>query len=152
MKVSQLVQQFPEESKLTAKPRPYFNHAVEMKALFTAEERAQLLEQVGLRDGVGDSAIVPDRGQLGLDVCVVVGQGLRAKDNHGHVHRHDGDPRGLEQLFTVAHCLKGRRARADGPDAGLGQPLDHPAHAREKSRGPGETRRYRSGRCGRWYW
>lgn len=48
MKVSQLVKQFTEENKLTAQPRPYFNHAVEMKPLSTAKERALLLEQVGL--------------------------------------------------------------------------------------------------------
>ncbi len=48
MKVSQLVKQFPRENQLAAKARPYFNHAVEMKPLFSAQERAEMLEKVGL--------------------------------------------------------------------------------------------------------
>ena len=43
-----VIKKFPEEKKLIIKPRPYFNHSVEMKGLFSAEERAEMLENIGL--------------------------------------------------------------------------------------------------------
>ncbi len=48
MNLCQLVERFPSEETLCNQPRPYFNHSVEMKSVFTAAERAEMLESVGL--------------------------------------------------------------------------------------------------------
>jgi len=48
MKLKSLVGRLPAEQDLSVKPRPYLNHSVELKKLFTAEERADMLEKVGL--------------------------------------------------------------------------------------------------------
>lgn len=42
------VKNLPDENNLKTKPRPYFNHSIEMKSAFSAEERAKMLEQIGL--------------------------------------------------------------------------------------------------------
>jgi tryptophanase len=47
MKLRELLKRFPE-GQLKVQSRPYFNHAVEFKGLFTAGERAAILEEVGL--------------------------------------------------------------------------------------------------------
>ena len=43
-----MLRNLPPEEALALQPRPYFNHAVELKKMFTAVERAQMLEAVGL--------------------------------------------------------------------------------------------------------
>ena len=43
-----MLRNLPPEEVLALRPRPYFNHAVELKKRFTAAERAQMLEAVGL--------------------------------------------------------------------------------------------------------
>jgi tryptophanase len=48
MNLSKLIRKFPAEETLCNQPRPYSNHSVEMKSVFTAEERADMLESVGL--------------------------------------------------------------------------------------------------------
>ncbi len=48
MKLKSLVEKLPAEGQLAKKPRPYFNHSVELKKVFTAEERAEVLDNVGL--------------------------------------------------------------------------------------------------------
>lgn len=42
------MKRFPDETELSARSRPYFNHSVEFKGIFTEKERAEMLEQVGL--------------------------------------------------------------------------------------------------------
>jgi tryptophanase len=48
MGLSDIIGKFPREESLSNQPRPYFNHSVEMKSVFTAGERARMLESVGL--------------------------------------------------------------------------------------------------------
>jgi tryptophanase len=48
MKLKTLVERFPMQEVLNSKPRPYFNHSVELKKCWTAQERAEVLEKVGL--------------------------------------------------------------------------------------------------------
>ncbi len=43
-----LIKKFPDENNLTTKSRPYFNHSVEFKEIFSTEERTKMLEEVGL--------------------------------------------------------------------------------------------------------
>ncbi len=43
-----LVDRLPREESLAVKPRPYINHSVELKKAYTAEERAEMLDRVGL--------------------------------------------------------------------------------------------------------
>lgn len=43
-----LIKKLPGEEELSVRPRPYFNHSIELKKVFTAEERAKMLESVGL--------------------------------------------------------------------------------------------------------
>lgn len=46
--VKDLISKLPKEEELKTKPRPFFNHSVEFKFPFNADERAEMLEQVGL--------------------------------------------------------------------------------------------------------
>ena len=48
MNLSKLLQSMPSEGQLKTHTRPYVNHSVEFKKTFTAKERAELLEKVGL--------------------------------------------------------------------------------------------------------
>lgn len=48
MELSKVIKDLPGEESLTDKPRPYVNHSVELKKKFSAEERAKMLESVGL--------------------------------------------------------------------------------------------------------
>lgn len=48
MKMKHLLHKLPAERDLRAVPRPYINHSVELKKSFTPEERAGMLEAVGL--------------------------------------------------------------------------------------------------------
>jgi tryptophanase len=43
-----LIEKFPAEKNLASAPRPYFNHSVELKKVFTPEDRADVLQEVGL--------------------------------------------------------------------------------------------------------
>ena len=48
MKISDLIKKFPEEKDLGTHSRPYFNHSVEFKNIFTPQERAEMLDAAGL--------------------------------------------------------------------------------------------------------
>jgi tryptophanase len=48
MDLKQIIEHIPGQKELSKKPRPYFNHSVEMKKVFSATERARILESVGL--------------------------------------------------------------------------------------------------------
>ena len=48
MEVKHLIEKVAREENLKSKTRAYFNHSVEFKKVFTAEERAEMLEKVGL--------------------------------------------------------------------------------------------------------
>jgi len=48
MNLTELIERFPSDEGLCNQPRPYFNHSIEMKSVFTAAERAEVLESVGL--------------------------------------------------------------------------------------------------------
>ena len=47
-KLRLLVEKLPAEKNLSVTPRPYINHSVELKKMFTMEERIEVLEKVGL--------------------------------------------------------------------------------------------------------
>src|SRR5574337_953457 len=46
MKTYDLIKKFPET--LEAHSRPYFNHSIEFKNIFTSQERAEMLDVAGL--------------------------------------------------------------------------------------------------------
>jgi tryptophanase len=48
MKIKSLISKLTPERKLGSTPRPYFNHSVELKKAYTAEQRAEVLANVGL--------------------------------------------------------------------------------------------------------
>jgi tryptophanase len=48
MELKNIIKSMPEENELKIRARPYFNHSVEMKTLFSPMERARVLESVGL--------------------------------------------------------------------------------------------------------
>ncbi|MDH4211957.1 MAG: tryptophanase [candidate division WOR-3 bacterium] len=48
MKLKALINMLTPEIELASTPRPYFNHSVELKKVYTAEERAEVLAGVGL--------------------------------------------------------------------------------------------------------
>ena len=43
-----LLRKLPAEQELLSRPRPYFNHSVELKKMCNAQERAEVLEKIGL--------------------------------------------------------------------------------------------------------
>ncbi|MGD9380704.1 MAG: tryptophanase, partial [candidate division WOR-3 bacterium] len=47
-KLASLVARLPAEKELSARPRPYVNHSVELKKAYTPEQRAEMLDRVGL--------------------------------------------------------------------------------------------------------
>jgi tryptophanase len=48
MELKNIIEHIPDENKLKIRARPYFNHSVEMKKIFSPMERAKVLESVGL--------------------------------------------------------------------------------------------------------
>ncbi len=46
--MSDLITKFPDEKEIKVHSRPYFNHSIEFKNIFTPHERAEMLETVGL--------------------------------------------------------------------------------------------------------
>jgi tryptophanase len=48
MKISGLIKKFPDEKDIATCSRPYFNHSIEFKNIFSAEERAEMMDVVGL--------------------------------------------------------------------------------------------------------
>lgn len=48
MSLKNLIGMIPGEESLQNQPRPYFNHSVEFKRSYTAKDRAEMLEKVGL--------------------------------------------------------------------------------------------------------
>ncbi len=48
MKVSETIKKFPEEKDMEIHSRPYFNHSIEFKNIFTPQERAEILDRAGL--------------------------------------------------------------------------------------------------------
>jgi tryptophanase len=48
LKLRAIVEKLPAERELSVQPRPYINHSVELKKMFTSEERTERLERVGL--------------------------------------------------------------------------------------------------------
>jgi tryptophanase len=48
MKISDLIKNFPDEKDLVIHSRPYFNHSIEFKNIFTPRERAEMLDIAGL--------------------------------------------------------------------------------------------------------
>ena len=48
MGILDVIKDLPEEKNIAVQPRPYFNHSIELKKVFTAEDRAKMLESVGL--------------------------------------------------------------------------------------------------------
>ena len=48
MRLASLVAKLPAEKELSVTPRPYVNHSVELKKIYTAQQRAEMLERVGL--------------------------------------------------------------------------------------------------------
>lgn len=48
MTLASLIKSVPNEKDIAAQPRPYFNHSIELKKACTSEDRAKVLESVGL--------------------------------------------------------------------------------------------------------
>lgn len=48
MKISDLIKEFPQEKEFEVRSRPYFNHSIEFKNMFTSPERAEMLDIAGL--------------------------------------------------------------------------------------------------------
>src|SRR3989339_756583 len=48
MTIKEIIKKFPSEKNLKTQTRPYFNHSIEFKKNFNAEERAEMLEKAGL--------------------------------------------------------------------------------------------------------
>lgn len=46
--IKEIIKELPDENNLSVLPRPYFNHSVEFKKTFSARERAEALDKVGL--------------------------------------------------------------------------------------------------------
>ncbi len=56
--INALIEALPPEKGLSSSPRPYFNHSVELKKHYSAEERAEVLASVGLNVFFFPSAMI----------------------------------------------------------------------------------------------
>lgn len=116
MKLSHLVKQFPDESKLAARPRPYFNHAVEMKAFFSAKERTEMLEQVGLNVFWFPSEMI-----TGCDLLSDSGVSTMTNEQWAALHRGDeayGSNKGYFLLMAQIQETFGKVFFNDAPTRG----------------------------------
>jgi tryptophanase len=116
MKLPHLVKQFPNESKLVARPRPYFNHAVEMKALFSPQERAEMLERVGLNVFWFPSEMI-----TGCDLLSDSGVSTMTNEQWAALHRGDeayGSNRGYYVLMAQIRDIFGEDFFNDAPVRG----------------------------------
>src|SRR4029453_8531927 len=92
MPCAHVLRTLPPEEALVTQPRPYCNHAVELKKRLTAAERAQMLEAVGLNvlyfpaEMVTGCDLLPDSGTTTLtnEQWAALHLGDEAYGSNGH--------------------------------------------------------------------
>lgn len=101
MGFSDVLAALPAQKELRTQPRPYFNHSIELKKVFTARERAEVLEKAGLNVFFFPSAMV-----TGCDLLSDSGVTTMASDQWAALHLGDeayGSNRGY---FTLMESIQ----------------------------------------------
>lgn len=99
MGICRVMEKLPDEKSLPAQPRPYVNHSVELKKPFTAEERAAMLESVGLNVFFFPSEMI-----TGCDMLSDSGTTTMTNEQWAALHLGDeayGSNRGYFELLNV---------------------------------------------------
>jgi len=117
MGLSSLLKSFPEEDSLSTSPRPYFNHAIELKKVFSAEERAEVLDRVGLNIFFFPSEMI-----TGCDLLSDSGTNAMANEQWAALHVGDeayGSGRGY---FILMERIRERFGKEFFTDSGTTKP------------------------------
>lgn len=116
MNLSTLIKSFTEEKKLKTSPRPYINHSVEFKKSYSPEERAKMLEKVGL-----NVFFFPAEMITGCDFLSDSGTTTMTNKQWAALHLGDesyGSNRGYFQLIEVVRKTFGEEF-FNNPEKGL---------------------------------
>lgn len=101
MQMFDLIKKFPNEDNLTAKPRPYFNHSVEFKEVFSAEERTKMLEDVGL-----NVFFFPAEMITGCDMLSDSGTSTMTNEQWAALHKGDESYGSNKGYFLLAEQIR----------------------------------------------
>ncbi|RJP82616.1 MAG: tryptophanase [Candidatus Zixiibacteriota bacterium] len=129
MELTRLIRQFQPETARRIQPRPYINHSVEFKGLFTAEERARVLDDVGLNVFYFPSEMI-----TGCDLLSDSGTTTMTNDQWAALHQGDeayGSNRGYFRLREVIRETFGEEYFSDAPGLAPNAFLFHQGRACE---------------------
>ena len=84
METNDIFSDFPNDQKVRIKPRPYFNHSVDFKGVFTAKERIEMLKKVGLNVFFFPSEMI-----TGVDFLSDSGTTTMTAEQWGALHQGD---------------------------------------------------------------
>ena len=84
MTIKEIIKKFPSEKNLKTQTRPYFNHSIEFKKNFNAEERAEMLEKAGL-----NVFFFPSEGITGCDFLSDSGTTTMTNEQWAALHQGD---------------------------------------------------------------
>jgi tryptophanase len=113
--MKEFMESFPHQSSLPIYTRPYFNHSVELKKVFTPEERLAMLEKVGM-----NVFFFPAEMITGCDFLSDSGTTTMTNEQWAALHMGDesyGSNRGYFQLIKEIRGLFGEQFFND-PDLG----------------------------------
>lgn len=102
MSLNKLIERFPDEASLCNQPRPYFNHSVEMKSVFTAAERAEMLDSVGLNVFYFPSEMI-----TGCDLLSDSGTTAMTNEQWAALHMGDESYGSNKGYFMLADQVRG---------------------------------------------
>lgn len=107
MKLTNFIGKFKKEKDLSVHTRSYFNHSVEFKKVFTAEERSEMLETVGL-----NTFFFPSEMVTGCDLLSDSGTTTMTNEQWASLHRGDeayGSNRGYFLLMERTREVFGEK-------------------------------------------
>lgn len=84
MKLREIIKKLPHEHDVAIKPRPYYNHSVSFKKTVSAQERADMLDRVGLNVFFFPSAMI-----TGCDMLSDSGVTTMTDDQWAALHQGD---------------------------------------------------------------
>jgi tryptophanase len=117
MKLSHIIRNLAGEDDLKVRARPYFNHSVEMKKIFSPMERAEVLESVGLNVFYFPSEMI-----TGCDLLSDSGVSTMTSEQWAALHTGDeayGSNRGF---YLLMHQIKETFGRDFFNDPTTGRP------------------------------
>ena len=117
MKIKSLIKSLPNEKGLSTTPRPYFNHSVELKRTFTAEERADVLGAVGLNVFFFPSEMI-----TGCDLLSDSGVTTMTNEQWAALHRGDEAYGSNQGYFALKDQIRSTFGEGFFNEPGAGEP------------------------------